>query len=431
MDLIVSLEHRFQRTPDGCVWTQVAFAEGFWGRYLEVFDRVFVLARVIDVPTRASGWVRASSGRIDFIAVPYYVGPGAYLKRVWQVRNAVRQAAQLQAAVIMRVPSFIATHLTPVLYATGRPFGVEVVGDPWDAFSPVANNHPLRPFLRQWLSRHLRMQCARATAAAYVTEKVLQRRYPCGAYTVGVSDISWPTDDVVVQHGILATHFSSIEIEDPSCPPAQAVRDCKAKVRLVTVAALQQPYKGVGDLISAVASCLRQGLSLDLTIVGDGRLRPSLEQHAARMGIREQVHFAGQVTAGEAVYRHLDASDIFVLASLTEGLPRAMIEAMGRGLPCIGSTVGGIPELLPERDMFPPGDIPALAAKIFEIARDPERRLEMARTNLARARGFRESVLRTHRMAFYIHLDEATKQWFAGGSSQQKNRSRFATDRPL
>ena len=49
MNIVVTLEHRFVRTPDGKVWTQVAFPHSLWMRYLEVFNRVIVVARVLEV----------------------------------------------------------------------------------------------------------------------------------------------------------------------------------------------------------------------------------------------------------------------------------------------------------------------------------------------------------------------------------------------
>src|SRR5207249_10044996 len=57
--------------------------------------------------------------------------------------------------------------------------------------------------------------------------------------------------------------------------------------------------------------------------------------------------------------------------SLTEGLPKALLEAMARGLPAIGSNVGGIPELLAPEALVPAGDERALAAKIISLSADP------------------------------------------------------------
>ncbi len=109
--------------------------------------------------------------------------------------------------------------------------------------------------------------------------------------------------------------------------------------------------------------------------------------------------------------QELDRADLFVLPSHQEGLPRAAIEAMARGLPCVGSTVGGFPELLPAEDLVPPGDAAALARKLREVVTDPDRLDRMAARNLGAAREYREDVLRPRRTAFYEHLRAATTRW--------------------
>src|SRR5205809_1714074 len=121
-----------------------------------------------------------------------------------------------------------------------------------------------------------------------------------------------------------------------------------------------------------------------MVIVGSGGYQAQLEARAAALGIGTRVQFRGQLAAAEAVRAELDRADLFVLPSRQEGLPRAMIEAMARGLPCIGSTVGGIPELLAAEDMVPPNDASALARKIREVLADPSRLARMSVRNLAK-----------------------------------------------
>src|SRR5690606_2722669 len=116
-----------------------------------------------------------------------------------------------------------------------------------------------------------------------------------------------------------------------------------------------------------------------------------------------------QLSSGQAVRDELDQADLFVLASRTEGLPRAVIEAMARGLPCIGTSVGGIPELLPTEDLVPPGDADTLARKISEVSRSPERMAAMSRRNLKKAADYRDDVLRQRRNAFYEIVKERTE----------------------
>jgi glycosyltransferase involved in cell wall biosynthesis len=88
-----------------------------------------------------------------------------------------------------------------------------------------------------------------------------------------------------------------------------------------------------------------------------------------------------------------------------------MIEAMARGLPCIGSSVGGIPELLAPEDLVPPGDPNALAAKIREVVTAPGRMERMSARNLTKAREYHEGALRQRRIAFLKHLRDETEKW--------------------
>ena len=102
----------------------------------------------------------------------------------------------------------------------------------------------------------------------------------------------------------------------------------------------------------------------------------------------------------------------------TEGLPRALIEAMARALPCIGSSVGGIPELLSPSEQVPPGEVDALSNKILEILGDRERCCRLSRENLQRARDYHVDALHPRRRAFYRAVQEATTEW------QRRDRQR-------
>ena len=387
MNLTVTVEHRFARTPDGALWTQAAFAYPFWTRYLDVFAAVRPCARVQDVPAVPSDWLRADGPGVVFAPVPHYLGPLEYARKRGAVRAAVSAAVSVPGAVILRVPSQLAVPARAAL--RGRPYAVEVVGDPYDVFAPGAVRHPLRPYFRWSFARQLRAQCAGACAAAYVTREALQRRYPPAP-------------------GAFTTHYSSVELPDAAFVPAPRPPRAAGPFTVVTVGSLAQLYKAPDVLIEAAALCVQDGLDLRLVLVGDGRHRPELEALAAARGLAERVTFAGQLTAGAAVRAQLDQADLFALPSRTEGLPRALVEALARGLPCIGSTAGGIPELLPPEDMVPPGDAPALAALMAAVLRDPARRARMAARGHETARAYHEDILRQRRVAFYREVKSRT-----------------------
>jgi glycosyltransferase involved in cell wall biosynthesis len=182
-------------------------------------------------------------------------------------------------------------------------------------------------------------------------------------------------------------------------------------LRTLLVGSLEQLYKGPDVLLRALAHCKAAGLDVRTTLIGDGRKRPSLEALAGELGLADRVHFTGRLPPGSAIRDQMDRADVFVLPSLTEGLPRAMLEAMARGLPCIGSRVGGIPELLPDEDLVDPGDSAALADKLISVAADADRLREMAARNLLKARQYHADVLRPRRRDLYAHLRAATENW--------------------
>jgi len=78
--------------------------------------------------------------------VTYYLGPWQYLRCRRRILADVRGVVGPSDAVILRVCSQVAACLEPQLRRGGRPYGVEVVGDPYDVFAPGAVVHPLRPF---------------------------------------------------------------------------------------------------------------------------------------------------------------------------------------------------------------------------------------------------------------------------------------------
>jgi len=117
-------------------------------------------------------------------------------------------------------------------------------------------------------------------------------------------------------------------------------------------------------VIDAVADCIKKGLNLELTILGDGCLRGRLEAQVRQRGIAGRIRFLGQLPPGKAIYDQLDQADIFILPSRSEGLPRSIVEAFARGLPCIGGYAGGFVELLENKYVVKPINAAALSRTI-------------------------------------------------------------------
>jgi glycosyltransferase involved in cell wall biosynthesis len=377
-------------SPDGAVWTDGPCHFAHWTRYLAAFDHVNVVARMSLVKTPADRLLRADGHGISFSSLPFYSGAAQYVARSRQVTQTACRAIAPDDAVILNAPSRIACCMQSCLKAD-RPYGVQVLGDPQDVFAPGIVKHPLRPVLRWWCASQLRSQAEHAAAALYVTQQRLQQRYPCPVEMFGVSDVDLSPD---------------------AYRPPRITRDSSTdSFTLVSVGTMSQLYKGFDTLIDALAVLRDSGVRPRLVLVGDGRYRALLESRVRRLRLESQVLFRGQIPAGVKVREELDAADLFVLPSRTEGLPRALIEAMARGLPCLASRVGGIPELLIEDDLTPPGDHVRLANAIRLVLANAERRRQMADRNYLKAREFNEASLCSRRIEFYQRVAQRTSDW--------------------
>ncbi|MGE0479773.1 MAG: glycosyltransferase family 4 protein [Phycisphaerae bacterium] len=394
MNIVVTSQHRYLRTPDGAVWTDGKYPYSFWTRYLAVFQRVRVVARAQPVAAAPPGAQPVTGAGVDVWPLPFVRGAHQWLTRLPAIRRAARAAVGPRDAVMLRVPGEVACCLDTWLWRERRPYGVECVGDPRELFAPGAVRSIFRPWLLWFYPPRLRRECAGAVCAAYVTEHALQRSYPPAP-------------------GAFTTHYSSIELDDDAFAAApRCYAPDQRRFTLVFVGTLEQFYKGPDVAIDATAECARSGLDVHLRIVGDGKHRAELEQRAHRAGVGDRVTFVGQVHGAPAVRAELDRGDLFISPSRQEGLPRAMIEALARALPSLGTTVGGTAELVAGEYLVPPGEVAPLAQTLRRVLGRPDELERMSRVNLEKARQYHQDVLAQRRAAMYAHLCTKTQTAF-------------------
>jgi glycosyltransferase involved in cell wall biosynthesis len=156
-------------------------------------------------------------------------------------------------------------------------------------------------------------------------------------------------------------------------------------VRILCVGRLS-PEKGHYGLLRALAQVHGTGARFRLTCIGDGALRTELEECTRELVLGDCVAFVG-ARSEEDVMAALSQSDVYASASLMEGLPVTLMEAMAHGLPVVAPRVAGIPELVAEEReglLFAPSDWDALADQLRRLIRDPELRRTLGRAGRAR-----------------------------------------------
>ncbi len=392
MRLLITTEVHFSRTSVGEIGVKGPGNYSVWSSCLEAFNEVTVLARVGVSCGPSPEGARADGPSVSFWALPDYQGPWQYLRHLTELRTNVRQAVRESDAYILHVPGLVGRLAWQELRRLKKPYALEVVADPWDALGPGTLPSLFRPIFRRAAARELKMMCEGAAAVHYVTESALQQRYPVAS---GVYTIAFPNalmDSAFAPVPILEERFRRTALNQP--------------IRLGFIGSLAQLYKGPDVLLRASALCRSHDREFEVVMVGDGRYAEQMKALAARLGVEDRTQFVPRLPFGKAVFDFLDTVDLFVMPSRAEGLPRALVEAMARGCPCIGSNIGGIPELLAQEDLVPPNDPEALARKIMEVTADPERMKVMSARNLAKAKEFDPEVLRNMRLAFYQYVKD-------------------------
>lgn len=122
-----------------------------------------------------------------------------------------------------------------------------------------------------------------------------------------------------------------------------------------------------------------------LVLVGEGEERETLERETAGLGLSPYVHFLG---VRSDVPRLLHGADTFLLSSISEGIPLTLIEAMATALPCVSTSVGGVPEVVVDGEtglLAPARDANSLAAHLTLLAADQALRTRLGRAGRSQA----------------------------------------------
>ena len=220
------------------------------------------------------------------------------------------------------------------------------------------------PFFRIW-DRAVTRQFERIIAVGEQTRTAL---------------IDWaavdPARTLVVPNGLNLDHFpASVDREQVR----QSLGLSPDEFMIICVARLADS-KGLDRLLDASRALADRGYRFRVFVVGDGPMEEKLKAMRDELGLTDTVTFTGLRKDVPAL---LVASDLFTLSSLWEGLPIALLEAMGSGRPAVCTRVGAVEEVI--RDgidgyVIPPDDVPALIDRLAAVMdMSPEDRAEMGR----------------------------------------------------
>lgn len=353
----------------------------FWRRYLQVFKTLTILTRR---PKNIFTKGKVVSGdKIFFLFCPYFSDLSGFL-----VSGFANILFFLKIkgthSLIFRVPGLIPFLFGYLCVLTNKRFALEVVADPYDVFSKHSFQHILRPLFRLFFTFSLRFLCQYASAISYVTKYSLQKRYPPNfkAFTCSYSSIELKTSYIKKEPHQFFLNSHPI---------------------LVNVGMMQKRIKGQDIFLEIIYNLKLNNFYTEGILIGDGDSISVFKDMAKYLNINSQVTFVGLVPNGKRIMRYLDKATFYISPSRQEGLPRAIIEAMARGLPCLASNVGGTSELLDDFCLCKL-DAQEFASKIKFLWANKRKMARLSDRNKKVAADYVESTLKKRRNAFYTFI---------------------------
>ncbi|MBQ8208439.1 MAG: glycosyltransferase family 4 protein [Clostridia bacterium] len=390
MKVAVVTDLHFVKDKNGDSYTPVMYGYEFFKRYHNVFEEVCVVARGESVDVAPENSLKVNGEGVETVMMPATLGIKEYAQKYFKLRKAMKDAIKNCDTVIIRTPSALSTMAVSIAKSLKKPFALEVVADPG---SVKVTNSLKDKLIRSYIVKSCKDACMTANGVAYVTKYFLQSICPCRA-TVSGKD----TDEY------FTGNYSSVTLPLEYYSEPKKYTGKKSFKIVHTANIIGSEAKGHSVVIRTVAKLREKGFDVSVCFVGDGALVPTLKELAETLGIAEHVVFAGKFADPSKVRKCLLDSDIYMLPSESEGLPRGVIEAMACGLVAIASNVSGIPELLDERDMKEPKDVDGYAERIAELLSDPEEMEKASIRNIEVAKNYSSVNLTINRNDFYVKL---------------------------
>ena len=352
------------------------------------FDRLSVIDGDITIAGRSVDFsnqvnlvnIKMIANVVGFINVPKHNKPFDFFAIANSIKKVLKKTISSFDRVFIRYQglySYIVCH-----YARKNkvPHLIELGGDPWDAFW----NHGV---FGKIVAIPLTLRCKKdikySQYVHYVTEEYLQKKYPTNGKSIAASNVVLKEFDI----DILNRRIDKIQ-------------NMHGKMVLGTAAAVDVRYKGQEYVIKALSALRAKGFEcFEYQIIGKGNSN-YLKYIAKKYHVEDKVVFLGRLNRDE-VFDWLDGIDLYIQPSLQEGLPRALLEAMSRALPCIGAHTAGIPELIDQSFVYKKRQMPKRIADCILKIIKPENMQPQSIRNYEVSKKYELETIEKSRNLFY------------------------------
>lgn len=379
---------RLKQDTEGNWYTDPNFNDDVWKRYVDLADSLTILLRrERKIYTKEYALQKFNKvlddSRIRIVPLVDFTESKLLMLNPFVYKEIKRVIfAEVQKADKCFIRS--GSHYTRVAYDAckkyHKPYLFEATGFAYESFS---HHSFIGRIIANKVENDYRLMARDAVQATYVTSEALQKRYPCASgKMIGVSNVQLSALD----DSILTKRLKKIQNGQSS-----------DTIVLGTAAFLDVKWKGQYLVIKALAELKRQGYTnfrYELLGMGTGQ---ELIKLAESLGVKDEVKVIGAVPHSK-VFEWLDSLDIYIQPSFQEGLCRAIIEAMSRGLPVVCSNTGGNYELIDNDYIFDCGDYKKMSSLLIDIQ---DHLSEQSKKNFEESKKYEKSMLDSRRKAFF------------------------------
>lgn len=303
-------------------------------------------------------------------------------KKIIKNRKIIEKIIIENDFIDVKLPTVIGLFAMHYVLKHNKNHIVEMVGCPLDAYWYCGNvlGKIIAPIM-YILNKHY---IKKAKNVIYVTEEFLEKRYP----TKGKYQYCSDADIDKCNDSILEKRLAKI-------------KNKSKKYKVGLIGALHTNYKGHETVIKAFSK-LKGKFDFEIHFLGYGS-NEKWKKMAEKYGIKENIIFDGTLPHSE-INKWFDDIDFYLIPSLTEGMPRALIEAMSRACPAIGTKVGGIPEILSDKMLIKKKSDKELAKLVLELIQNKKLQEKCAIENFEKAKEFEKEKLTIKRKEFYEEI---------------------------
>lgn len=380
---------------EGCkTYGLPANADPFFEKYLDIFDSVVVLGEEISSFLDKNNLAHMADDRIEVRLLPSNSHPSDFVNDR-KIKKILTEEISHAEAILIKPSTRKGMMAIKIAKELAKPYMIEMTGDIHNAL----RQHPslLKRLYAPIIYGQIKRSIIDAPFGLYVSRDYLQSQFPIKGEMCGCSDVILDISD----KDILKRRFELIDTIDSG-----------RNINLALIGFYQGKMKGVDTAIRALSQLPDY---FQLNILGNGTQdnRNKWYDYAKQYGINnpeERIKFPEPLKSYDLVLKWLDTQDFFVLPTLSEGLPRCLVEAISRACVCFATNICTMPELLPDECLFEKHDDRELSRLILEYSNDKFLMRKIAEINYYHSHEYAPEILRKRRNDFLLKFKRSIEE---------------------